>query len=196
MPEVTAVPMAPEVPVTLDDGVVRLVSPDQVRPAELLGYVTRNRAFLREFEPAREDGYYTEGAQRELLEGELAAWREDRGYRLHVRLVAEGGLLIGSVALNNVVRGAFLSAHLGIRMDGARGGRGYATRATRLVVDWAFGELGLHRVEANVMPRNARSLRVLEKCGFANEGLSPRYLRINGVWEDHVHMVRLNDALE
>lgn len=46
------------------------------------------------------------------------------------------------------------------------------------------------------MPRNARSLRVLEKCGFACEGLSPRYLRINGVWEDHVHMVRLNDALE
>ena len=109
MPEVTAVPMAPEVPVTLDDGVVRLVSPDQVRPAELLGYVTRNRAFLREFEPAREDGYYTEGAQRELLEGELAAWREDRGYRLYVRLVAEGGLLIGIDFLHALAGGEFLA---------------------------------------------------------------------------------------
>ena len=189
----------PEVPgmsVALDDGVVRLVPPDEVGPAELLDYVTRNRDFLREFEPAREAGYYSEGAQRDLLDEELAAWREDRGYRLYVRLLAESGLLIGSVALNNVVRGAFLSAHLGIRMDEALGGRGYATRATRLVVEWAFGELGLHRVEANVMPRNARSLRVLEKCGFACEGTSPRYLRINGVWEDHVHMVRLNDAME
>lgn len=189
-------PGVPDMPVTLDDGLVRLVSPDQVRAAELLCYVRRNRAFLREFEPAREDGYYAEEAQRSLLDEELVAWREDRGYRLHVRLPAEDGLLVGSVALNNVVRGAFLSAHLGIRMDGARGGRGYATRATELIVGWAFGELGLHRVEANVMPRNARSLRVLEKCGFSCEGVSPRYLRINGVWEDHVHMVRLNDALE
>lgn len=182
--------------VTLADGVVRLVSPDQVGPAELLDYVRRNRDFLREYEPVREDGYYTEEAQRDLLDGGLAAWREDRGYQFYVRLPAEGNLLVGGIALSNVVRGAFLSAYLGTCMDGAHGGRGYATRATRLMVDWAFGNLGLHRVEANVMPRNARSLRVLEKCGFSSEGVSPRYLRINGIWEDHVHMVLLNDALE
>lgn len=189
-------PEVPEMPLTLDDGVVRLVSPDQVGAGELLDYVVRNREFLCGFEAVRDESYYTPAAQRALLDDDLGAWREDRGYRLYVRLPAEKNLLIGSVALNNVVRGSFLSAHLGIRLDGERGGRGYATRATRLVVDWAFGEMGLHRVEANMMPRNRRSLRVLEKCGFACEGRSPRYLRINDVWEDHVHMVRLNDALE
>ena len=55
---------------------------------------------------------------------------------------------------------------------------------------------GLHRVEANIMPRNPASLRAAEKAGFVREGLSRRYLNINGVWEDHIHMVRLNeDAL-
>lgn len=64
-----------------------------------------------------------------------------------------------------------------------------------MVMDYGFRELGLRRIGANVMPRNRRSLRVLEKNGFENEGLSKYYLRINGVWEDHVHMVKINYEL-
>ena len=56
----------------------------------------------------------------------------------------------------------------------------------------AFEELGLHRIEANVMPKNKASLRVLEKNHFVNEGISKYYLNINGVWEDHIHMVKIN----
>lgn len=189
-------PEVPEMPLTLDDGVVRLVSPDQVGAEELAAYVTRNREFLRPFEGRRDETYYSVAAQAEELAADVAAWRDRSRFRMYVRLCEEDDLLVGSIALNNVVWGAFLSAFLGIRLDAAHGGRGYATRATRLMVDWAFGELGLHRVEANVMPRNLRSRRVLEKCGFACEGTSPRYLCIDGTWEDHVHMVVLNDALE
>ena len=69
------------------------------------------------------------------------------------------------------------------------------TAAVGMVVRYAFAEAGLHRVEANVMPRNRPSLRVLEKNGFINEGLSRCYLNINGVWEDHIHMVRINFAM-
>ena len=53
----------------------------------------------------------------------------------------------------------------------------------------------LHRLEANVMPKNKASLRVLEKNQFVNEGISKYYLNINGVWEDHVHMVKINYAM-
>ena len=55
---------------------------------------------------------------------------------------------------------------------------------------FAFRRLGLHRVQAAVMPRNAASIRVLEKNGFRREGLAPRYLRINGEWEDHLIFAR------
>ena len=67
--------------------------------------------------------------------------------------------------------------------------------AVEMVVQYAFDTLELHRIEGNVMPRNAASLRVLAKNHFVNEGLSKYYLKINGRWEDHVHMVRINYAL-
>ena len=51
---------------------------------------------------------------------------------------------------------------------------------------WAFGELALHRVMANYLPRNVRSERLLSVLGFEREGLARRYLQIAGVWEDHV----------
>jgi ribosomal-protein-alanine N-acetyltransferase len=44
-----------------------------------------------------------------------------------------------------------------------------------------------------VLPRNARSLRVAEKCGFRREGLALRYLHIAGVWEDHVMFAKVSD---
>ncbi|MFR2405064.1 MAG: GNAT family N-acetyltransferase, partial [Eubacterium callanderi] len=63
-------------------------------------------------------------------------------------------------------------------------------------IETAFGPLGLHRIEANIIPRNRASLRVAEKLHFRNEGLSSKYLKINGVWEDHIHMVLLNEEME
>ncbi len=70
------------------------------------------------------------------------------------------------------------------------------TEAVGKVVEYAFDVLGLHRLEANIMPRNKASLRVVEKLGFSEEGLSRKLLLINGRWEDHVRMVKLNMALE
>ena len=67
------------------------------------------------------------------------------------------------------------------------------TEALRRLVEIAFHDLLLHRLEANIMPRNIPSLRVAEKVGFRSEGLSPRYLQVDGVWEDHLHMVLLNE---
>lgn len=67
------------------------------------------------------------------------------------------------------------------------------TEAVKLAVRFAFDEAGLHRVQAGVMPHNVRSIRVLEKAGFRNEGLSKRYLNINGVWKDHLIFARTSE---
>lgn len=88
------------------------------------------------------------------------------------------------MALSNVSRGAWQSATLGYYIDEAHTGRGFATEAVLLALQFAF-EIGLHRVQAAVLPRNVASRRVLEKAGFHREGHSTRYLQINGVWEDH-----------
>lgn len=163
---------------------------------ETLDYFTRNQEFLRPFDPINDDHFYTLAGQREMLAGQMEQTERRAGWFFYIRPVADPGRIVGRVALNNVVWGAFYSCFLGYKLDGDWINRGYMTRAVTLAVEWAFSELGLHRVEGNVMPRNRRSLRVLEKCGFQMEGVSPKYLKINGVWEDHIHMVKRNLALE
>lgn len=150
--------------------------------AALLALRVRNRSFLEPWEPARPEGFYSLAAQAALVADSVRAWEQGRSYRFGI---VAGGELVGGVSLNDVVRGVFQSAHLGYWLDEAHGGRGIATAAVRLAVAYAFGEAGLHRVQAAVIPRNAASLRVVEKAGFREEGLALRYLRIAGVWEDH-----------
>jgi ribosomal-protein-alanine N-acetyltransferase len=63
--------------------------------------------------------------------------------------------------------------------------KGYATEGVTLCLEHAFEHLGLHRVEANVIPRNTASLATVRKCGLKKEGYSPGYLKIAGEWCDH-----------
>jgi [ribosomal protein S5]-alanine N-acetyltransferase len=96
------------------------------------------------------------------------------------------GRLAGQVTLDNIVRGAMRSAHLGYWIDRAVAGRGLATIAVALVCDHAFGAVGLHRVQADIRPENLRSRRLVERLGFREEGLLRRYLDIDGDWRDHL----------
>jgi [ribosomal protein S5]-alanine N-acetyltransferase len=95
------------------------------------------------------------------------------------------GLLAGYFALSEIVRRSFQNAYLGYYATAAGAGRGLMTEALRDVLGHAFGDLGLHRVEANVQPDNTRSLALVARAGFRREGFSPRYLNIGGVWCDH-----------
>jgi RimJ/RimL family protein N-acetyltransferase len=49
-------------------------------------------------------------------------------------------------------------------------GRGYTTEAVQLVVDYLFGSKKQHRIQLDVVPENAASIRIAEKCGFTLEG--------------------------
>ena len=92
----------------------------------------------------------------------------------------------GEVNINNVVRGAMQSATIGYWIDQAHAGQGYVAEAVVVVLQFAFEQLGLHRVEICIVPRNERSRRIVEKLGIRDEGVALRYLEINGVWEDHI----------
>lgn len=96
------------------------------------------------------------------------------------------GRFIGKIALNGVLRGAMHGAYLGYWIDAEEQAKGLTIEGIRAVLDFAFEQAGLHRIQAAIMPRNERSLRVIEKLGFRREGYAERYLQIAGVWEDHV----------
>jgi len=70
--------------------------------------------------------------------------------------------------------------------------KGYITEAIKKAISVMFNDFGLHRIEVNIIPRNERSLRIMEKLNFTREGFSRAYLKINDVWEDHVHFAKYN----
>jgi len=92
----------------------------------------------------------------------------------------------GEVNLNNVIRGAMQSGTIGYWIDQRHAGHAYVAEAVVVVLQFAFEQLMLHRVEICIVPRNERSRRVVEKLGIRDEGIAQRYLEINGVWEDHI----------
>ena len=95
------------------------------------------------------------------------------------------GALVGVFNLNEIVRGLFQNAFMGYYAVSPHQGKGYMSAGLKLVLQKAFGELGLHRLEANIQPENKASIELMRRNGFRLEGYSPRYLKINEVWCDH-----------
>jgi len=93
--------------------------------------------------------------------------------------------IVGGVRLFNIRRGVSQTGVLGYWVGEPFAGQGYTTEAVKAVIDFAFGPLGLHRLEAACMPHNARSADLLSRCGFSEEGYARAYLKINGEWRDH-----------
>ncbi len=102
--------------------------------------------------------------------------------------------LVGVINLSEIVMGVFKSTYMGYWGFARTGGRGLMTDALRAAARYAFDELGLHRVEANIQPGNTRSIALAQRAGFTKEGFSPRYLFIGGAWRDHERWTLLADA--
>ncbi|MCP4435711.1 MAG: GNAT family N-acetyltransferase [Actinomycetia bacterium] len=100
-------------------------------------------------------------------------------------IFVDGGFR-GEVNLNTIHRGARQNAYVGYWIDEAVAGQGYMPEAVVAVLQFAFEQLHLHRVQIAIVPRNMASRRVVEKLGLRDEGVALRYLQINGVWEDHI----------
>jgi ribosomal-protein-alanine N-acetyltransferase len=116
--------------------------------------------------------YYMQRVAREDHEGFVVCRRQDDA-------------IVGVININNIVRGSFQSASLGYYVGAKYHGHGYMVEGLKLLVNLAFNTLGLHRLEANIQPDNRRSIQLVRRCGFEKEGLSPRFLYINGAWRDH-----------
>jgi ribosomal-protein-alanine N-acetyltransferase len=153
-----------------------LERPSAARRREFLEAARRSRAFLRRWAapPATARAY----------RAYLSRLGEPK-YEGHFVVLRSSGALVGVINLNEIVRGSFQSAYLGYYGFLPHVGRGYMREGLRLVLQRAFGELRLHRVEANIQPGNGASLAVVRGLGFRREGFSPRYLKIGGRWRDH-----------
>ena len=163
---------------------VRLESPSLARESEFLAAVTRSRRLLRPW-------VYPPSTSRLYR-----AWIARLAAPTHsgsLVVLAESDDLVGVINVSEIVRGVFRSAYLGYYAFLPHAGQGYMTEGLRLALRRAFGELGLHRVEANIQPDNVPSRRLARRLGFRREGYSPCYLRVGGRWRDHERWALLAD---
>jgi ribosomal-protein-alanine N-acetyltransferase len=164
--------------------VIRPVRPEDCE--ELAALYLANREFLAPFEPVRPPEFFTADGQRERLQRQLDG-------ETFPFAIVDGRTIAGTINLFHIMRESLQSGTIGYWIDHRRNGRGLATGAVREIVEYAFGELDLHRVEAATLVDNVASQRVLEKSGFERIGLARRYLRIDDDWRDFFLFQRLAD---
>lgn len=133
----------------------------------------------------------------DLHRGWVSAPSDRDAYRSYLRRVSSqnhrgflardlrSGEIAGVANINDIRLGSMLSASLGYYAFNSDRSKGAMTDAVGLTVDRAFGELGLHRIEANIQPGNLPSKGLVQRLGFRLEGFSPRYLYVDGDWRDH-----------
>jgi len=174
--------------VRLDAKRVVLRAPRATDIAELRGLLIRNAEHLRPWSPSPPPGTNPAGFTElgRSIARHRRDWKAGSGYVFVMQLRVPREPLVGRIALTSVTRGPFQSAQLGYWMDAGHVRRGLMTEAVDAMLAFAFDRLGLHRLQAAVMPTNHASRSILQKRGFREEGYAERYLRIAGKWEDHV----------
>lgn len=161
-----------------------------------LDFLEKNKEHLREWSPIPPENFYTIEYQTKIIQEKIKLTEEGREIRFYLFDKNNRKNIIGDIGYSNIVRGAFLSCHLGYKIDRNEAGKGLITEALSTANNYIFNIIRLHRIEANVIPHNAASVRVLEKLGFEKEGFARKYLKINGTWQDHIHYVLFNEGME
>ncbi len=162
-----------------------------LRPADsepLAELYLQDRAFQREWEPDEPDAFFTPEGQRASV---AQALRESADGRMMPWIMEADGQPVGRINLTGIALGSLMAASVGYWVPRRFGGRGHASSAVGQVLDIAFFELGLHRIDAYVRVDNAASLRVLAKHGFHTVGVSHGHLHAAGRWRDQVCLQKI-----
>lgn len=144
-----------------------------------------SREFLEPWEPTWPSDALSRDAFYRRLSRYASDWRNDTGYAMFV-FEQESGALLGGISLSNVRRGVAQCGTLGYWIGENYAGQGYMREGLGLLLGFCFSELGLHRVEAACLPTNDASRGLLIASGFSEDGFARKYLKIRGVWEDHM----------
>jgi ribosomal-protein-alanine N-acetyltransferase len=166
---------------TLSDGPI-VIRPIRVRDARALEReLMENRGWLRKWEATNPHGpmsFDTRASIRSLQSNARA------GYGLPF-LIEYDGEIAGQLNVSSISYGSVSSASIGYWVSERFAGKSITPTAVALASDYAFFQVGLHRIEICIRPENAPSLRVVEKLGYRYEGLRRRFIHINGDWRDH-----------
>lgn len=152
----------------------------------------RSRDFLVPWEPSWPMDDLTRGAFRRRIRRYMQDIREDTAYPFFIFRTGDD-TVAGGLTLSNVRRGVTQSCSMGYWVGQPYARQGVMFAAVSAILPFVFEHLRLHRLEAACLPTNTASIRLLEKVGFTREGYARQYLRINGIWQDHILYAMLHD---
>jgi [ribosomal protein S5]-alanine N-acetyltransferase len=158
----------------------------------ILSYYRNNHDFLAPFEPRKSAVFYTAQHWESLLQQRILESQEERSLKLFLFLKQSPQTLVGSVNFSNFTRGVFQNCTVGYSLAERYQGQSYMSEALRTGIAHVFSTLQFHRIEANYLPYNQRSGRLLKHLGFVVNGYARDYLYINGQWQDHILTSLLN----
>ncbi len=170
---------------------LRTLQEEDVR--QMTELVRRNKVYWSIYEPRHPSEYYTEKIQLRKIQESIRQMQMRREFSFGIFLRGSQEL-IGHISIYAIKRLPFSSAFVGYSLDETQTGKGIATEALELICRFAFEDIGIHRLEAYVSPKNVGSVRVLEKAKFDQEGLLKQLLYVNGEWEDHYMYALLEDV--
>ncbi len=164
---------------------LRLPAPEEADV--MTAYRVENREHLAPWEPQRSPEFYTVSYWEKQIRHMHAELFQGHSLRLSMFLKEKPrGPVIGVINFTQVMRGVFQSCYLGYGIDHRYEGRGCMYEGLKAALEYVFTHFEMHRIQANYMPRNERSGRLLKKLGFTVEGYARDYLKIAGQWEDHI----------
>ena len=169
---------------------LKILTPDFSN--EVLNFYYENRTIFEPFEPAKSPNYYTIGYQRALLTYEYNSALKEKGIRFWIFEKNHDHKIIGTICFHNIQKGILQSCQLGYKFHKEYHGQGYAKESLKKTIEIIFGELGLHRIEAYIMPSNFSSIHLIKSLGFSYEGISFKNINIQNQWEDHERYSLLN----
>lgn len=159
-------------------------------------FFEKNRKNFEKYEEKKPEQFFLPEFQQIWLEMQKEKIKEKEWYAFYIFKKHKPNDIIGTITISDIQYGAKKSGMIGYRIDEQMTGNGYGTEAAWKATELGFSVLGLHRMEADVMPKNVASIRILEKCGYKREGYFRKYIRINGIWEDHIHMAVLKEEFQ
>jgi ribosomal-protein-alanine N-acetyltransferase len=164
---------------------VFLRPPDPVDWEDWMRVRDRSANYLIPYEPAWADDALSREAYMRRISQQSRDWKLGLSCSFLI-FRKDDQAILGGINMNNIARGAAQFCSLGYWLGEEFQSAGYMAEAMRLVLAYGFDTLGLHRVNAATLPHNGRSIKLLRRLGFNDEGFAKAYLQINGQWQDHL----------
>lgn len=169
---------------TTDRLILKVLTADEAK--SVLQFYLDNREVFEKYEPDRPQNFYTETYQKAVLLYEYNLAVKLSAVRFYVYRREQPNKIIGTIGFRNITRSVYQNCEVGYKFDANFWHQGYAFEALCLGIAVMFEDLHLHRIEANVMPDNHASIRLLENLGFTQEGIAHSLAYIHGDWQDHL----------